>query len=281
MMKKGFTLIELSIVLVIIGLLTGGVLVGQSLIKAAKIKSFVQQIQQYDTSVSLFQSRYNSLPGDSPLFPLEGCEAGVTPAYGYRGDGKLTNSDAVGTYICMEMANFWSQLSLAGLKESYQAIPAAPTLFKVGTHVPRSELGTNATGIIAVTAEVDTQVNGCNETYVYGQNYYLIYDMARVNGQAGPPIVDFQDGIEGQDGMAVDAKMDDGSGLTGEVLAFDTTDEVPSASTPLLCNHVLTHTNAGWTNGKRVNYLGNNPDGDPIGKVLMAIKMGSVTGIQQ
>ena len=48
MKKSGFTLVELSIVLVIIGLLIGGILVGQSLIESAKMNSFVRQVQQID-----------------------------------------------------------------------------------------------------------------------------------------------------------------------------------------------------------------------------------------
>ena len=53
-MKKGFTLVELSIVLVIIGLLIGGILVAQSMIHTAKIQNTVRLIQQMDTAVSNF-----------------------------------------------------------------------------------------------------------------------------------------------------------------------------------------------------------------------------------
>src|SRR5450432_676842 len=62
--ESGFTLIELSIVLVIIGLIIGGVLVGQDLIKAAAIRATIQQIEGYNTSVHTFQTKYNAIPGD-------------------------------------------------------------------------------------------------------------------------------------------------------------------------------------------------------------------------
>ena len=65
-MKKGFTLVELSIVLVIIGLLISGVLVAQSLIQSAKINSLVSQIEQYHILTATFEDRYRSLPGDLP-----------------------------------------------------------------------------------------------------------------------------------------------------------------------------------------------------------------------
>lgn len=64
-MSKGFTLVELSIVLVIVGLLIGGILISQSLISTAKIQAQVKQIQQFDIAVQNFMTVYGGLPGDS------------------------------------------------------------------------------------------------------------------------------------------------------------------------------------------------------------------------
>ena len=74
-MNNGFTLIELSIVLVIIGLLIGGILVGQSLIQSAAINATVSQIQQFDASTMAFKSKYKYLPGDAPAFGGDGAMA--------------------------------------------------------------------------------------------------------------------------------------------------------------------------------------------------------------
>ncbi len=62
--RHGFTLIELSIVLVIIGLIIGGVLVGRDLINAAAIRSQISQLEGFDMAVSVFQQKYGALPGD-------------------------------------------------------------------------------------------------------------------------------------------------------------------------------------------------------------------------
>ena len=62
--RDGFTLIELSIVLVIVGLLVGGVLVGQDLIRAAKIRSQIGQIEQFTLASQAFRLKYDSKPGD-------------------------------------------------------------------------------------------------------------------------------------------------------------------------------------------------------------------------
>src|SRR5688572_21710023 len=64
MKTRGFTLIELSIVLVIIGLLVGGVLVGRDLIKAAEIQKVISQAEQYKTVFYTFKNKYNCIPGD-------------------------------------------------------------------------------------------------------------------------------------------------------------------------------------------------------------------------
>src|ERR1700710_2201298 len=62
--NQGFTLIELSIVLVIIGLIVGGVLVGQDLIKAAATRAQISQIEKYNQAVNTFKTKYNGIPGD-------------------------------------------------------------------------------------------------------------------------------------------------------------------------------------------------------------------------
>lgn len=64
--NNGFTLIELSIVLVIVALLAGGILVGQELIHAAYIRDAVSKVEKINTAVNTFRLKYNCLPGDCP-----------------------------------------------------------------------------------------------------------------------------------------------------------------------------------------------------------------------
>src|SRR5579872_1884494 len=60
----GFTLIELSIVLVIIGFIVGGVLVGRDLIRSSELQSIITDKDRYKTAVYTFRSKFNELPGD-------------------------------------------------------------------------------------------------------------------------------------------------------------------------------------------------------------------------
>lgn len=62
--QGAFTLIELSIVLVIIGLIVGGVLVGRDLIRAASVRATLAQIEKYKTASNTFRVKYGYLPGD-------------------------------------------------------------------------------------------------------------------------------------------------------------------------------------------------------------------------
>src|SRR3989441_11126607 len=62
--QQGFTLVEIAIVLVIIGLLLGGILKGQEMITQAKIKNIVNDFNGVTVAVTSYQDRYRAIPGD-------------------------------------------------------------------------------------------------------------------------------------------------------------------------------------------------------------------------
>lgn len=64
---KGFTLVELAIVIVIIGLLIAGVIKGQSLINDAKVSSAITLAQDISIAVNAFKQQYHMLPGDMSI----------------------------------------------------------------------------------------------------------------------------------------------------------------------------------------------------------------------
>lgn len=110
--QSGFTLIEIAIVLVIIGLLLGGILKGQELITQGRIRNVANDFQSMTAAINLYQDRYRALPGDDA-----GAAARwsiTAPSGGTLGDGIIA-----GTYNSAtasdESRQFWLHLRRAGL----------------------------------------------------------------------------------------------------------------------------------------------------------------------
>ena len=117
--QSGFTLIELAIVLVIIGLLLGGVLKGQELINSAKVKNMANDFRGVPVYIYGYQDKFKALPGD------DGQAVGhVGSVASGDGDGKIEgtwNSSTPGD----ESAKFWEHVRLAGLAPGSTVITGA------------------------------------------------------------------------------------------------------------------------------------------------------------
>ncbi len=122
--SRGFTLVELSIVIIIIGFLIAGIAAGNSLIKQAALNSVVTDLQSYQTAYNNFILRYNAIPGD------------MKSASTYWTDGvcaeTATNCDGDGNGLILfetnagddETAPAMKELSLAGMiSAGLQVIP--------------------------------------------------------------------------------------------------------------------------------------------------------------
>lgn len=158
MRNKGFSLVELSIVLVILGLLAGGILTGQSLIHAAELRSVTTDFQKYQTAVMTFRDKYFALPGDmrnatnfwgaahvNPTTCLTTLPIGKETCSG-DGDGQIGpgSGPATATNEYAEQTLAWKHLANADLIEgSYTGISANASswLLEPGINIPKSRSG--------------------------------------------------------------------------------------------------------------------------------------------
>jgi prepilin-type N-terminal cleavage/methylation domain-containing protein len=127
--ENGFSLVELAIVLVILGLLVGGVLGGQSLIRASELRSLTTEREQFYTALRSFREKYMALPGDMTTATSFWGTNATCPAADYAGtatcngdgdeliNGSVNFDGGTGwqTYDPGEFALFWQHLGNAGL----------------------------------------------------------------------------------------------------------------------------------------------------------------------
>src|SRR5262245_44089593 len=115
--QKGFTLVEIAIVLVIIGLLLGGILKGQEMITQAKIKNVMSDFSGISAAYHGYQDRYRAIPGDDPNAATRWTTAPAATSGGGTGEVAGTYTDAcpaVSVAATPESCMFWDHLRRAG-----------------------------------------------------------------------------------------------------------------------------------------------------------------------
>lgn len=214
-MRQAFSLVELSIVLVILGLLTGGILGGQSLIRAAEMRAVSTEFQRYSTSVYTFRDKYFQLPGDMSNATKFWGEQHATPATCQttastsaltcdgNGDGAITDSD-------YEMFRAWQHLANAGLIEgSYSGVKngTPANAHTPGLNCPRSKLSNAAWSI----SSLGNAYGG--DAVTYAGNHGNLLWFGRVTTQRAQ-----SDILKPEEAWNIDTKVDDGKPGTGRLI---------------------------------------------------------------
>lgn len=219
--QAGFSLLELAIVMVIIGLLVSGVLVGQDMIKAATLRSQLTQISDYDTAVNTFNSKYGGIPGDyaQPAAIVAGVAGNSSTTTGEGNGNGLIESSGTDTNFGFsgEPAMFFAELSLEKL------IPQAisTTTFAKGTALT-----------IGSTTMPPAKIGGGNYVSVGTDGTYNYYLIAKYSGatNTGTGLPTVAEGLTISQALQIDEKIDDGIPDTGIVISTVQTTGDPSAA---------------------------------------------------
>jgi prepilin-type N-terminal cleavage/methylation domain-containing protein len=162
--QSGFTLVEIAIVLVIIGLLLGGILKGQELINSAKVKNLANDFKTVPLYIYGYQDRFKALPGDDLRVVTNITGATLATTGGTVGNGVIEGNWNSAT-LSDESALFWQHVRLANFA-------AGPTLTTDPNYLPtnveggRTGISSNilvATGGLAVNGPVA----GMTGTYAF------------------------------------------------------------------------------------------------------------------
>jgi prepilin-type N-terminal cleavage/methylation domain-containing protein len=237
---RAFSLVELSIVLVILGLLIGGILSGQALIRAAELRSVGTEYSRWVTATQTFRDKYFALPGDfrdatrfwGRLNSNSDCATnssasvnGTSGACDGSGSGQIDWQNGLGAGASTESHQFWRQLALAGLIEgSYTGLGGSGGSAEVtiGTNAPRSKLNTAGWGIMG------NGICGLPAAQCFQSNDYRNF---LVLGTAMPNNIPVENVLKPEEAWNIDAKLDDGKPATGRILArFNGTNNCTNAT---------------------------------------------------
>ena len=242
-MKKGFSLVELSIVIIIIGLLFVGVSAGSSLIQQAKLKSIINEIMEVQRSVRIFKVAYDYLPGDFPGAGViwgDACGGNTPAGNGCNGDG----DGVVGVYgggnfrgstyqtSQVEFYRFWQHMQLADV------------------------IGGSYTGVHAyTTAETNwNSVDNVYESKVFPSILFLLDDVRRWRERQSDQVFwimnnkedfwknDPQSSLSTVQTHNIDKKIDDGLPLSGFMFSRDVWNDGPVPGCYKIVNSVAVYT---------------------------------------
>jgi len=247
----GFTLIELSIVLVVIGLIVGGIFVGADMLNAAQVRATVGQEEKYQSAIKTFQTKYKDLPGDisavkATQFGLFSEAAGLGFTVGHEDQNGLIEGGSAGATIALgETIDFWEHLYAGGLIDSAMGI------------IGNSQIVVATGALSGLVTKISQTLPPTKTT---PPNYFTVYAASGLNYLQIVPVSQIPVsgvytfgtvGLTPVQAFSMDIKLDDGNPLTGIVQAdaitgvlnaLPSTNAAPTNNTCVLGTGVSTDT---------------------------------------
>ena len=219
--QSGFTLLEMAVVMVGIGLMIGAVMLGQNMVRNGHVRGIGLSVQSFKQAVGSFQTKYGYLPGDFPTAEsVWGADAACpnTPSNTVKKTATC-NGNGNGTLVEQyEQFRAWQHLSNAGLlKDGYTGVAGAGSVIEAlpGTNVPA---GTIAGTGFAITYIPYSLVTGAGAWVPFFFDVH--YEHAFVYGMAVATAEPRGAALNPDEAKDVDNKFDDGRPGTGDIVAY-------------------------------------------------------------
>jgi prepilin-type N-terminal cleavage/methylation domain-containing protein len=257
--NKGFTLVELSIVLIIIALMIGGVFLGKSLIRSAELREVIGEYDRYTKAIKEFGDKYQALPGDmTNAEAIWGSDTTCpntltnfiikTVTCNGDGNGRIGASSSAGvldTAYSYEWFRAWQQLSNAELiAQKFTGVKSSATdgHALIAINVPKSELTENSGWTLYYF------LNTATTSSIWGDNYGHVFAFG---GNASS--VTRAATLYSSDALAIDQKIDDGLPGRGIVRTWRTA-VLPNCTTNDTTQDAATY-NIAYTLGESCSLL--------------------------
>lgn len=208
---SAFTLVELAIVLIIIGLITGGVVGAQSLIESSKVQSEIKNIERMQTAVQAFKLEFDDIPGDmTDAYDYFGDECGddsLNPQSGCNGDGdkcisasQSTPCATGGNGITGDIWKFNEHLALSDIYPELTYMSGYSASSVPGENIAKTAIGSGVYFAHSVTPN----------------RLYIRFFDGSINNWQTNHLVGY---ITPKDAKKIDNKIDDGNGRIGSYQA--------------------------------------------------------------
>lgn len=222
--QRAFTLIELAVVIIIIGLVVGGILVGRDLVVSSEVQAQISQINKYQLAVNTFKAKYGYLPGD--IIATDAAQFGFLARGSARGQGDGNgliegNYDSgtgySGVFPAGETVLFWEDLSAAKMVDTYLGgVPvtvwAKNVVGGVGSVFPKALIGKGNYVYVYSLGQYSGSGWSSRGIHYFGVSVITGFTTGSTSGEIAGTL-----GLTVKQAYDIDKKVDDGSPLSGKV----------------------------------------------------------------